>query len=382
MNRALPLLALLLATLTLTACPSGADQPQVAAQKIDAGAPDAAKTPDAGAAQAPDAGAAQAPDAGAAAKGPETGKVTVYSGRKQDLVGELLAKFEQESGVKVEVKYGETQDLAAAVLQEGEKSPADVFFAQDVSSLLFLKNKGVFRTIPQVYQERITQADWKDAGGTWVATSGRARVLAYNTDKVKAEELPKDLAALTEPKWKGRVGWAPENASFKSFVSAMLQLQGPEKTEAWLKGMLANEPKAYPKNGPAVQAVNKGEVDVALVNHYYLFRVQNEEGKPLPVKNHYFRNGGAESMVNLSGVGILKTAKHHPEAEALVRFLLSDEAQKFFATKTYEFPVVPGVPASEDLPALDTLSAPKLDHEKLDNLAQTDELLKKVGALP
>ncbi len=307
--------------------------------------------------------------------------LTLYSGRKDKLVAPILKNFEEDTGIKLRIKYGGTQDLAAAVLKEGARSPADVFLAQDASTLAFLEAKDVFSPLPETILNSV-EATNRSTKGMWIGTSGRARVLVYNTNKVKPEELPMTVGELANERWKGRVGWAPENASFKSFVAAMIQLQGPEKTQAWLKSIKANDPKAYPKNTPAVRATARGEVDVALVNHYYLFRIQDEEGGKIPVKNHYFRNGSAESLVNLAGAGVLKSSKHSKAAQQLVAYLTSPKAQEYFAQKVHEFPVNPKVKPSDKLPAIGSLHAPKLDVAKMDNLEATEKLLGTAGVLP
>ena len=306
--------------------------------------------------------------------------LTVYSGRKENLVKPVFDMFEAETGVKVRVKYGETQPLATALIKEGERTEADVFVAQDASTLGFLVSKDQLADLPEDLRNRVVD-DFRVKANGWVPITGRARVLAYNT-KLKPEELPKSVDELTDPKWKGRIGWPPENASYKSFVSAMVKLRGAEKTEAWLKGVQANAPKTYPKNTPAVRAVGKGEIDVALVNHYYLYRLKAELGDDFPVKNHYFKDGSSAALVNISGAGIVKASKKQELALKFLRFLLSDKAQQHFAETNYEFPLVPGVKAKLDLPPIEEIKPPKVDLTALDDLEATEKLLRSAGVLP
>lgn len=329
-----------------------------------------APTPDKG---GPDKAPASKP-AEPAAKAP----LTVYCGRNEKLIGPVLEAFTKETGIKVTPKYGKTQQLATQLLKEGAKTTADVFIAQDASTLGYLDSKSVFAPLGADTLGKVDAA-YHGPNKTWIGATGRARVLVYDTNKVKPEDIPADVNGLTDPRWKGKVGWAPENASFKSFVAAMIQLEGPEATQAWLEKMRDNEPKAYPKNTPAVRAVHKGEVEVALVNHYYLFRVSDEMGGT-KAANHYFKNGKAESMVNLTGAAVLKTSKNTGDAEKLVAFLVGPTAQAHFAGTVHEFPVVAGTKA-EGIPALTTLNAPKLDVAKLDNLEQTEKLLRAAKIL-
>lgn len=312
---------------------------------------------------------------------PAPTEVVIYSGRSESLVAPLIEKFEKASGLKAKVKYGNSGELAGTILEEGDKSPADVFWAQDAGTLGLLSEKDLLAELPADVLKKATE-NYRTPGTQWVATSGRARVLAYNTKKLKEADLPKSVAELTDPKWKGRVGWAPENASFQAFVAAMVEMEGPEATKKWLEGMVANGPKAYPKNTPAVMATSTGEVDVALVNHYYLLRLKAEHGADYPVANYFFKNGKAEALVNVSGVSTLKSSKNREGAHKFVEFLLSPEAQSYFASETHEYPVVEGVKPSGDLPALGTLAPPKVDFAKLANLETTVKLLRETKALP
>ena len=218
------------------------------------------------------------------AGGDET--LVVYSGREEELVEPLFERFEQETGIDVEVRYGDSAELAATIAEEGDNSPADVFFAQDPGSLGAVEREGRLAKLPQEALDRVP-ARFRDPDGHWVGTSGRSRVIAYNTDALSEDEVPDSVFALTDPKWKGKIGIAPTNASFQAFVSAMLLELGEERTRTWLEGLKANEPKLYEKNTPVVEAVGSGEIELGLVNHYYLYLVKEENPErggrePLP----------------------------------------------------------------------------------------------------
>jgi iron(III) transport system substrate-binding protein len=304
----------------------------------------------------------------------------VYSGRTEALIAPVLEMFEQHAGVAVEVKYADTAQLAATILEEGQRSPADVFVAQDASTLALLESRGVFVPLPESITGRVGSS-FRSKSGHWVGVSGRARVLAYNTKKLQPENLPRSAVELTEARWKGRVGWSPENASFQSALAAMVQLEGEEAAARWVKNMQANQPRAYPKNAPAVQAVTRGEVDVALVNHYYLYRLRAEHGEDFPVENHYFRSGKADSLVNVSGAAILASSGQKELAEEFLLFLLSDTAQTFFTETNYEFPLASGVQSKLGLPDIATLNVPEVDLAKLEELEITHTILREAGAL-
>lgn len=327
-----------------------------------------------GATAAPSTLATAAPDAT-----PEA-KVVVYSGRSEELVGPILARFEEATGIETEVRYAGTSELAATILEEGDNSPADVFFSQDGGALGALAAEGRLQLLPTDVLE-LVDPRFRSDDGLWVGVSGRARVLAYDTRELSEADLPASVLDLADPAWKGRLGWVPTNASFQTFVTAMRAQLGDEATKAWLEAVRANEPRVYEGNSAALQAVAAGEVDAALVNHYYLFQAQRESGDALPVANHFFTGGDPGALVNVAGVGILPTADHPVAADRLVRFLLAEEAQRYFSDETFEYPLVTGIAADDRLPPLETIESPDLDLTDLADLAGTLRLMQEAGVL-
>ena len=143
----------------------------------------------------------------------------------------LIDMFEEKTGITVDVRYGDSAELAATIAEEGGNSPADVFFSQDPGSLGAVDDE--LEQLPQETLDRVAER-FRDAGGRWVGTSGRTRVLAYNTDALSEDQVPDSVFDLTDPAWKGKVGIAPTNASFQAFVTAMRLSAGEEKTKQWL----------------------------------------------------------------------------------------------------------------------------------------------------
>jgi len=308
------------------------------------------------------------------------GSIVVYSGRSQELVEPLIEQFEAATGIEVRVRYAGTSELAATLLEEGSNSPADVFFAQDAGALGAVARAGLSATLPDPILQRV-DARFRSPSGTWVGASGRVRVAVYDTRELGPADLPASVRGFVDPVWKGRLGWAPTNASFHSFVTALRVLWGEAAARDWLVAMKANEPRAYEGNSQALQAVAAGEVDVALVNHYYLMRQLAESGGDYPVRNHFFGAGDPGSLVNVAGAAILASSKNRASAEAFVAYLLGVDAQRYFAEKTFEYPLVPEVPAPAGLPALSELDPPDLDLSDLADLERTLELLREVGIL-
>lgn len=307
-------------------------------------------------------------------------KLVVYSGREEELVKPLFDRFEQETGIDVEVRYGDSAELAATIAEEGDNSPADVFFAQDPGSLGAVEREGLLAELPQAALDRVP-ARFRDPDGHWVGTSGRSRVIAYNTDALTEDEVPDSVFDLTDPKWKGKIGIAPTNASFQAFVSAMLLELGEERTRAWLEGLKANDPKRYEKNLPVVEAVAAGEIELGLVNHYYLY-LAKEENPDAKVANHFLTGEDPGALVSVAGAAILETADHADAAQRFVEFLLSDPSQRFYVDEAEEaeYPLVAGIDAKPGLPPLDSLEGPQI---KLDDLGpeleKTLELLNEYG---
>ena len=317
-------------------------------------------------------GAANAQDEGEA--------LVIYSGRSQSLIEPILNLFSEDTGIHIEVRYANTSELTATILEEGTASPADVFIAQDAGALGALAYGEMLAPLPTDILERVGSR-FQSPDGFWVGVSGRARVLVYNTELVAPAELPDSILDLTGEEWRGRVGWAPTNASFQANITAMRLLLGEEATEAWLRGMIANDVSVYPKNTPIVQAAIDGEIAVGLVNHYYLFRFL-AENPDIDATLHFFPNGDAGSLINVAGAAILNTSSRQGLAQRFILYLLGAGAQRYFAEETFEYPLVVGVDPSVNIPALTEIAAPDIDLSDLADLEGTVRLLTDVGTLP
>jgi len=310
----------------------------------------------------------------------ESDTLTIYSGREEELVAPLFESFEQGTGIEVEVRYADSAELAATIAEEGGNSPADVFFAQDPGSLGAVEEQ--LAQLPDEVLERV-DARFRDDEGRWVGTSGRARVLVYNTDELSEDEVPDSVFDLTDPKWSGKIGLPPTNASFQAFVTAMRLDAGEERTKQWLEELKANDPKFYEKNTPTVEAVASGEIQLGLVNHYYLYLVK-EEQPDAPIANKYLPGDDPGALVSVAGAGILDGAEHADAAEQFVRFLLADEQQRFYTEEAEEaeIPLVEGIAPREGVPTLAELSGrgPDVDLSSFGaELERTLELLNETG---
>lgn len=311
----------------------------------------------------------------------DNARLVVYSGRSETLVGPLIEQFKAESGIEVEVRYGDTAELAATLLEEGENSPADIFFAQEPGGLGVVADAGLLAELPQNILSLVDER-FADPNRAWVGVSGRARVIAYNTELLSSDDLPNDMWGFTEPKWKGKIGLPPTNASFQTMVTAMRQEWGQQETRRWLEGIMANEPVFYEKNTPTVAAVGAGEVEVGFVNHYYLYRFLAEEGEGFPARNYFLPSGGPGSLVLVSGVGMLGSSQNQEQGLAFIEYLLAEQAQTYFSSETFEYPIASGVQPSVDLVPLDELNAISMDLSALADIQGTILLMQEVGMLP
>jgi len=306
--------------------------------------------------------------------------LTVYSGRSEDLVQPLIDRFVEETGIEVAVRYAGSSDLAATILEEGSSSPADLFFAQDPASLGTVALAGLFVELPSSITDMVPTR-FSDTNGQWVGTSGRARVVVYDGTKVNPSDLPDTEDGFVEAEWSGRTGIAPTNGSFLAFVAAKILSDGEEATLVWLKGMAANSSPTYPKNSPIVAAVNAGEIETGLVNHYYLLRALAENPGEVG-ENFFFTVPTAGSLVMPAGAGILKSSGNQEAAQKFVEFMLGDVAQTYFAEETFEYPLVPGVPANELLPLIDTIPTPDIDLSDLANVLDlATDLVAEAGLI-
>ncbi len=306
----------------------------------------------------------------------EAETLIVYSGRSEPLIQPLIDVYREQTGVDVRVRYGQTAEMAATILEEGRHSPADILFAQDAGALGALARENRLIPLPADLLDRVDPR-FRSPDGVWVGVSGRARVVVYNPRRLSPQELPASVDGLLDPAWRGRIGWAPPNGSFQAFVTAMRMTRGESAAQTWLLGMRDNRTRNYARNTPILFAVASGEIDVGLSNHYYAHQLIRERGDEFPVRNHYLD----ETLVNIAGVAIVNTSPNRDQAEAFIRFLLEPEAQAYFTHETFEYPLAREIEPNPALPPLRDLQTPDLDLSNLDDLDGTLRLLMELNLL-
>jgi iron(III) transport system substrate-binding protein len=300
--------------------------------------------------------------------------ITIYSGRSETLITDLLDTFTEETGIAVNVRYGDSAELAAQILEEGGNVQADVFFSQDAGALGALAKQGLTKSLPKDITD-LVDASYKSKDSQWVGVSGRARVLVVNREKVT--ELPTSYKDLMERSWKGRIAIAPTNASFQAFITAIRITEGDEAAEEFLVALKENA-VLFEKNGLIMQAVEDGVVDAGLINHYYWFELENEKGVGnMKSELAWFEDQDAGNLINVAGVAVLSD---NPSANVFVKWLLGDTAQNYFVERTREYSLT-GVPDVAGVKPFGEIKAPDIDLSDLDSLAETLELIRKAGLL-
>ena len=310
------------------------------------------------------------------------GPLVVYTGRSEALVGPLVERFRAATGLEVEVRYGKDAELLAALQEEGGASPADVFWANTAGALGAATEAGLFVALPDSLTAR--PAAFVPSSGLWVPVTTRFRVLAYSPARVDSAALPASVLELPrQAALRGRIGWTPTYSSFQDFVTALRLTQGEAPTRMWLSEMKGAEPKAYPSNGPMLEALAAGEIDVALTNHYYVARriaadTARAAGTPPAVAVHHFAEGDPGNLALVTGAGVLATSARRAAARRFLAFLLSDAAQSEAAATVQEYPVVRGATLPPTLLPLDRAVSlsPTLDFERLRDLDATLQLLR------
>jgi iron(III) transport system substrate-binding protein len=303
--------------------------------------------------------AALAATLAATAASSQSSSLTIYSGREERLVKPILERFTKDTGIQLDVRYASNAALATALVEEGRNSPADVFWSTEPGTLGLVAARGLLERLPQAIVGKVPSR-FATPSRRWVGTSGRSRVIAYNTQALTEAQVPSSVWELTDPKWKDKVGVAPTNGSFQAFLGAMLHVNGEPRTLAWLKGLRENGVKFYPNNTSVVQAVGRGDVQLGLVNHYYLYNLL-VENPSLPVRNAFLRDEDPGALVLVAGAGIVSSTKNRAAAERFVDFLLSKWAQRKIArgVGAAEYPLIKGVLPRPGLPPLRRLKPPK-----------------------
>ncbi|MFT0858796.1 iron ABC transporter substrate-binding protein [Ancylobacter sp. G4_0304] len=308
------------------------------------------------------------------------GGLVVYNAQHESLTREWVEGFTKETGIEVIVRNGGDTELGNQILQEGTASPADVFLTENSPAMALVENAGLFAPLDAETLAQVP-AHFRPASGNWTGIAARSTVFAYDTRKLTPDQLPKSLLDLATPAWKGRWAASPSGADFQAIVGALVQLKGPEAAADWLKGMKENF-TAYKGNSTAMKAVNAGQVEGAVIYHYYWFGDQAKTGENSNnVKLHYFRHQDPGAFVSISGGGVLASSTHPKQAQAFLKWVTGTSGQAILKNGTsYEYAVGTGDASNPKLVPLAELQAPQVEPSKL-NSKQVTDLMTAAGLL-
>lgn len=310
----------------------------------------------------------------------QEGSITVYNAQHESLTQEWADAFSEETGIIVVIRNGGDLEMGNQLIQEGANSPADVFLTENSPAMVLVDNAKLFEPLPADILDQVP-AQYRPEDGHWTGIAARSTVFAYNTDKLTADTLPKTMAELADPAWKGRWAASPNGADFQAIVAAYLTLEGEEATVAWLKGMKDN---VVPVRGnrAAMAAANTGEVDGALIYHYYWFGDQaGTKESSDKVALHYFGHQDPGAFVSISGGGVLASSKNKADALKFIKFVTGKDGQAVLRDGTsYEYTVGVDQAANAALKPLAELDAPVVDPTQLDN-AKAAALMTAAGLL-
>ena len=302
--------------------------------------------------------------------------LTLYNGQHKE-VGDAIAKaFEAKTGIHVNVRKGSSNQLASQVIEEGDRSPADVIYTEESPPLNNLGELGLLaKTDAAILQ--VLPKDYVASNETWIGITARVRVAAFNPKLIDEKDLPQSVLEFAEPQWQGKVGFVPTSGAFQEQAVAIIKVHGREAAEEWLTGLRAFG-KTYSNNMVALKAVENGEIATVLVNNYYWFALQREKGQ-LDSQLHYFTGGDVGGLITVSSAAVLKSSKHPKEAQQLLAYMVSEEGQRVITQTTAEYPLRKGLESDRGLKPFSELQAPKVTPADLGNAEEALELEREVG---
>jgi iron(III) transport system substrate-binding protein len=306
--------------------------------------------------------------------------ITVYNAQHESLTQAWADAFTAATGIAVTIRQGSDLEVGNQILQEGANSPADVFLTENSPAMVLVDKAGLFEPLPQDILDQVP-AQFRAADGDWTGIAARSTVFVYNKDKLSADAVPKSMDDLAKPEWKGRWAASPSGADFQAIVGAYLQLKGEDATLSWLKAMKDNA-VIVRGNRTAMASANKGEVDGALIYHYYYYGDQaGTKESSGNIQLHYFKNQDPGAFISVSGGGVLKSSKHKEGAMKFLQFVTSAPGQAVLRDgNSFEFAIGVGADSNAALPVIADLGAPAVDQSTLDN-AKVTELMTAAGLL-
>ncbi|NHA69253.1 iron ABC transporter substrate-binding protein [Phycicoccus flavus] len=310
----------------------------------------------------------------------DDGKLTIYSAQHKNLTEAWGRAFQDETGIEVQVRYGNDSSMGAQIVQEGQASPADVFLTENSPAMTTVQNAGMLAEVAPATLERV-EPRFVPSTKEWTGIAARSTVLVYNPSMISEDELPASIMDLADPRYAGQWSAAAGGADFQAIVSAILQVEGAEQTEAWLKA-LKSDAKVYQNNIATMKAVNEGQSAMGIIYHYYWYRDQAlQKASSGNTALHYFRNEDPGAFVSVSGGGVLRSSAKQDQAQRFLAFVTSPAGQEILRTEDVkEYAVGTGDASDPALPTIASLQPPDIDPFTLEQQKVID-LMTQAGLL-
>ncbi len=307
--------------------------------------------------------------------------ITLYSGQHEETTLALVKAFEKKTGINVKIRNDDEDVLANQILTEGSASPADVFYTENSPPLELLQEKGRLTSVLPSTLAKVP-AKYSSPEGKWVGVSARVNVMDYNTNSLTKAELPTSIMDLADPKWKGKIGLAQGESDFFPIVVSIQKTYGTKAASDWLTAVKANAgSNLYPDNETLANEINLGHVELGVLNHYYWYREQAEQGA---ANTHSaiatFAAGDAGYIVDVSGAGIIDTSDHKSADQQFLAFLVSEQGEEILAhSDSFEYPLGSGVTTAKSLIPFDSLQPAPLTVAELGDGSSATALLQQAG---
>lgn len=284
--------------------------------------------------------------------------LVMYSGQHEQTTQALVSAFEKQyPSIRITVRSNDEGTLSQQIQQEGAKSPADQFYAENSPALEVLQEKGLLAPAPSAALSAIP-SKYDSPKGDWVGITARVTCMVV-ADGVPTAQTPTSALSLADPRWKGKLAFAPSETDLQPMITAIAAKYGTARAAAWLSGIKANAAgHLLPDNETVAKDVDAGQVQIGVVDNYYWYRQAADDGGTAKAHSRiaYFADNDPGYVMSVSGIATLASSRHKDADASFITFLTSATAQKIIAgSDSFEYPLRPGIAANSELPALATL---------------------------
>jgi iron(III) transport system substrate-binding protein len=309
--------------------------------------------------------------------------ITLYNGQHVETTDALVTAFEKQTGIQVNVRSDDEDVFANQIVQEGSRSPADVFYTENSPALEFLQAKGLLAPVDPSTLSHVA-SKYNSPQGDWVGVTARVSVLIYNTTLLKPGQLPTSVMQLADPRWKGKLALAAGETDFQPIVTSIVKAHGKAATLSWLQAVKSNAGShIYPDNEIVTDMVNRGQAAIGIINHYYWYRERYDVGASnMHSAIAYLAPGDPGYVIDVSGAAVLRSSSHKAEAQRFLAFIVSKQGQEIIAhSRSYEYPLGSAVTTAQGLRPFDSLRPASISIADLGTGSEAVTLLQEVQLL-